>query len=87
MGMIKAYLKRIVTHLTDNDRKEEVAAFQAKATEFVKFVVTKFDKFSFYAGESGDDAGAIGFKYQKEEDDDLTSTFLFLIEGTKEQPL
>jgi len=50
----------------------------------VKFVVTNFDSFTFYAGESGDDAGAIAFSYQKEEDDDLTPTFLFLTEGTKE---
>ena len=37
----------------------------------MKFVVGKFDDFTFYAGESGDEAGAIAFSYQKEEDDDL----------------
>ena len=79
MALIKAYLKRMVTHLNDNGKNEEVAAFQAKATEFVKFVVGKFDSFTFYAGQSGDDAGAIAFQYQKEEDDDLTPTFLFLL--------
>ena len=50
MAMIKAYLKRMVTHMNDNGKNEEVAAFQAKATEFVKFVVGKFDSFTFYAG-------------------------------------
>ena len=47
----------------------------------------KFDSFTFYAGESGDDAGAIAFSIQKDEDDPLTSTFMFLLEGTKEEAL
>ena len=47
----------------------------------VKFIVTKFDKFSFYTGESEDATGSIGFCYQKEEDDDLTKTFLFIDAG------
>ena len=39
MGMIKAYLKRMVTHMNENGKTEEVAPFQKKATDFVKFVV------------------------------------------------
>ena len=50
-------------------------------------MVTKFDSFTIFAGESGDDAGAIGFKYRKEEDDESTSTFLFLVEGVKEEEI
>ena len=52
----------------------------------VKFIVTKFDGFTFYTGESGDETGAIGFSYVKEEDDASSPTFLFLdlgLEKTK----
>jgi len=34
-----------------------------------------------YAGEGGDATGAIGFSYQKEKDDYLTHTFLFMLDG------
>jgi hypothetical protein len=47
----------------------------------VKLIVGKFDGFSFYTGESEDATGSIGFCYQKEEDDDLTKTFLFIDAG------
>jgi|TARA_B110001450_G_C17523199_1_gene441475 hypothetical protein len=53
----------------------------------VKHVVGKFDSFTFYAGESGDDAGSMAFQYQKDEDGPLVSSFLFIIAGTKEEAL
>lgn len=53
----------------------------------VKLVVSKFDGFSFYTGESEDATGAIGFCYQKEEDDDLTKTFLFIDAGLEKSKM
>lgn len=50
----------------------------------MKFLVGKFKDLTIYTGESGDDSGAIGFQYQKEEDDDLTQTFLFMMHGLEE---
>ena len=78
METIKVFLQRAVAHMMENGKEEEVKAFRAKATEFVKFVVSSFDKFTFYTGSSGDKTGHIAHCYQKDEDDLLTKTFSFL---------
>lgn len=48
LAHIKAYLKRLVAELPAA-RKDQ---FQAKAQEFVKKVVAKFDDYAFFTGES-----------------------------------
>ena len=78
MAAIKAYLPRAVAHMKENGKEDDVKAFRGKATEFVKFVVSKFDQFTFYTGASGDKTAQIAHCYQKEEDDLLTKTFSFL---------
>lgn len=45
MNMLKAYLKKVVTHLTDNGKEERVPGFKAGATEMIKFIMGKFDEF------------------------------------------
>lgn len=87
MVMIKAYLKKMVGFLNENEKADRVKPFQASATEFIKFVVGKFDSFTFYTGESEDATGAIAFSYQMEEDYYDTPTFLFMLDGLVEEPV
>lgn len=87
MAAIKAYLPRVVPWMGENGLKESVKPFRAQATEFVKFVVSKFDTFTFYTGANGDATGSIAFSYQKDEDNYYTKTFLFLNQGLIQGPL
>ena len=42
--MLKAYLKRVVAHLTDNGKEDRVPDFKTGATEMIKFIMGKFDE-------------------------------------------
>jgi PleD family two-component response regulator len=44
MAIAKAYLKRVVTHLNENDKADQVDAFKKGATDFIKLIVGKFDE-------------------------------------------
>jgi hypothetical protein len=78
MASIKAYLPRVGPWMAENGKKESVKLFRGQATEFVKFVVGKFDAFTFYTGAKGDATGSLAYSYAKEEDDYQTKTFCFL---------
>ena len=78
MDAIKAYLKRAVDYLKENGQEDSIKVFRAKATEFVKFVVSNFSKFTFYVGKSGDKTGAIAHCYSKDEDESNIKTIAFL---------
>ena len=61
MASIKAYLPRVVAYMKEKGKDDEIKPFRAQATEFVKYVVGSFNKFTFYAGENGDATGAMAF--------------------------
>ena len=82
--MIKAYLKKICGHMKENGKEDRIKPFQAGATEFVKFVVTSFEKFTVYLGDTTEVDGAMTVCYRDEFDEDH-ETFLFLIDGLKEE--
>lgn len=55
---IKAYMKRVKAYLTEKD-PESVEAFEKGATAYVKKVVSSFNDWDFYTGESMDPDGMI----------------------------
>lgn len=77
MASIKAYLPRVVGQMKEKEKTDLIKPFRAQATEFVKYVVGSFDKFTFYSGVNGDKTGCIGFSESKDEDDYQTKTFYF----------
>ena len=87
MAAIKAYLPRVVAHMKENGQEELVKPFRAQATEFVKYVVGAFNKFTFYAGENGDKTGALGFSECKDSDAFQTCTFYFFNIALKEEAI
>ena len=83
MGMLKAYLKKVVAYLKENGKEDRVAGFQKGATEMVKFVMGKFDEMQIFVGESMDTEASLCFAYTKDGETD--PTFLFFRDGMKEE--
>jgi hypothetical protein len=67
MTYIKAFLKNLKTYLEENGKKDRVEPFQKGAQDFVKFVVSKFNDFTFYTGTSEKLDGSIVFSYWEDE--------------------
>lgn len=53
MTYIKGYMKRLKEHLQQSN-PERVADFEKSAANFVKEIISKFDDYEFYTGESMD---------------------------------
>tara|TARA_B110001450_G_C17540080_1_gene448257 strand:- start:157 stop:420 length:264 start_codon:yes stop_codon:yes gene_type:complete len=78
MASIKAYLPKVVAWMKENGKDDEIKPFRAQATEFVKYVVGAFNKFTFYTGENGDKTAALGFSEQRDSDAFGVTTFYFM---------
>jgi hypothetical protein len=50
MGYVKDFLKANVKMMKEDGREDRVKAFQAGATEAVKFIVSKIGEFQFFMG-------------------------------------
>lgn len=74
MKKVKEYLEK--------SNPERVSGFMKGASEFVKFVLSKFDEFTFYTPESYDTENSIILSYYKNEEDE-TPHFLILVDGLK----
>ena len=86
MATVKPLLKRVVEHMKEKEKGEEaVKAFQAAATQVIKFVVGKFDEFQIYCGESYDTEASMCFSYYPDGATD--PTFLFLTQCYKMKKL
>ena len=83
MNMVKAYLKRTVAFLKEKGKEARVPTFQAGATEFIKFVMGKFDEMQVFIGESGDPEAGLCFAYTI--DGEVDPTFLFFADGLRQE--
>ena len=81
MGMIKALMKRIVEHLTNNGKEDRVGDFKKGATEMVKFIMGKFDEMQIFVGANMDVEATLCFAYT--EDGETDPTFLFFNDAYK----
>lgn len=61
MAYLKSYFAKIVKYLEENGKADRVAGFKKGATDFIKFIVPKFDELEFYTGKS----------HNNEEDDEI----------------
>ena len=87
MAAIKAYLPRVVAHMKENGDEDKIKPFRAQATEFVKYVVGSYGKFTFYAGSNEDKTGSMAFSESKDSDKFGHSTFYFFNVALKEESI
>ena len=83
MAMVKAYLKRVVAMLKENGKEDRVKGFQTGATEYIKFLIGKWDEMQVWTGSSSDFEAGLAFCYNK--DGDVDPTFMFFADGMKEE--
>jgi len=86
MTYIKEYLKKLKAYLEEQGKSDRVAVFQKGAQDFIKFVVSKFNDFTFYTGSSESLDGSIAFSFWEDESAS-GPVFYFFKDGLKEQKL
>jgi hypothetical protein len=84
MAYIKGFLATVTQRLESTGKAERVPAFKKGATELTKLIVSKFDEFQIYTGQSYNMEGALAFSYQKEQED-TGPTFLYFKDVLKEE--
>ncbi|KAH7826455.1 putative translationally controlled tumor protein [Monocercomonoides exilis] len=82
MTYIKAYMKRVRDYLQEHN-PDRVAGFMADIQVFVKDVLSRFDDFQFFTGESMDSEAMVALMFYKE--DGITPYFYFFRDGLKEE--
>nr|KAJ3415601.1 hypothetical protein HK105_001458 [Polyrhizophydium stewartii] len=75
---IKAYLKAVEKYLAEH-KPERVEPFKAGATKFVKKVLSNFNDYEFYVGESMNPEGAVALLNYR--DDGVTPYFTLFKDG------
>ena len=83
MAFIKNYLKNLKAHLEGNGKAARTEDFMKGAQEFIKFVVSKFDDFTFYLGSSESLDGAVIFSFWEDESA-AGPVFYYFKDGYKE---
>jgi ribosomal protein L21 len=84
MSYIKGFLAAVTAKLEATGKSERVPLFKKGATELTKLIVSRFDEFQIYTGQSYNMEGALAFSYQKEQEDD-GPTFLYFKDVLKEE--
>ena len=49
---LKAYMKKVLGYLEENDRKDEIAEFKSNINNVMKEMMGKFKDLQFYTGET-----------------------------------
>ena len=80
----KKYLQAVVAKLKENGKEDRIPDFKAGSTQTIKLIASKFDEFQIFTGSSINMEGALAFAYQKNQEDE-GPTFLFLVDGMKEE--
>ena len=81
MALVKPYLKRVSTWLTEHGKEDRVAGFKQGATEMIKFIVGKFDEMQIFTGSNYDTEAGLAFSYTK--DGEENPVFLFFNDGLR----
>ncbi|KAM3134539.1 hypothetical protein pb186bvf_013353 [Paramecium bursaria] len=84
VNYFKSYIKKVKAYLEEK-KPQRVAAYQAGAQQFIKWVLSKFDDFQFYCPENYDMENHIILAYYKEGNE--APTFIYLLDGLKEVKL
>eukprot|EP00921_Rhytidocystis_pertsovi_P024840 GHVQ01040010.1.p1 GENE.GHVQ01040010.1~~GHVQ01040010.1.p1 ORF type:complete len:178 (-),score=23.44 GHVQ01040010.1:37-570(-) len=79
---IRGYMLRLKGHL-EKSKPERVEKFMSGAQALVKKILSEFDEYSFYMGESMDaEAGLVISHYVGEE---FAPRFIYMIDGLREE--
>ena len=86
---IRGYFRKIISYLKENGREDRVDGFKKGATEFINFIISKYDDIEIYTGangenDEGDIVGAICISYW-EKDDAPGPMFYFFKDGLREE--
>ncbi|VWU48843.1 translationally-controlled tumor protein homolog [Hepatocystis sp. ex Piliocolobus tephrosceles] len=79
---IKNYMQRMLKYLQEKN-PDRVAVFKQQAQTFVKHVLSNFNEFEFYMGESLDMEAGLIYSYYKGEE--LTPRFVYISDGLIEE--
>jgi len=82
MVYIKGYMKKLLDYIKEHN-PSRTEAFQKGAQEFVKKILSKFDEYTFYTGESMDPEAMVALMFYKE--DGITPYFYFFKDGVIEE--
>lgn len=76
-GYSKEFASRLKKYLEANVSASRAGLFQQGATDFVKFVLSKFSEFEFFWGASMDPDSAIVHAYWEDENDEAPTFYFF----------
>merc|ERR1712226_75770 len=85
MTYLKEYMKKVIGHLEENDRKDEVADFKTNINTVVKELVGNFDDLQFFNGESMDPDAMVAMCQYKEVDGVERPVMMFFKHGLREE--
>ncbi|KAI4839712.1 translationally-controlled tumor-like protein [Plasmodium brasilianum] len=79
---IKNYMQKILKYLEEK-KPDRAEVFKTKAQPFIKHILTNFDDFEFYMGESLDMEAGLTYSYYKGEE--ITPRFVYISDGLYEE--
>ena len=82
LAYIKGYMSRLKAHL-EKEKPERVADFMKEAQAFVKKIISTFNDYSFYTGESCDPDAMVMILFYKE--DGVSPCFYVFKDGVTEE--
>jgi len=82
---LKVYMKKVIKHLEDSGRKDEVDTFKANINKNMKGLLGKFKDLEFYTGENCDPEAMILILDYKEVDGEERPTFMAFKHGLEEE--
>lgn len=84
MAYVKDFLKAVTERLDKTGKADRIPGFKKGATELVKLIISRFDEFQIYTGQSFNMEGALAFSYQKEQEDS-GPTFMYFRDILREE--
>jgi len=81
---IKAYLKKLKTHLEEKN-PTRVEAFMKSAKEMVAWILKTFDEFQFFLGESNEMENAMIILAYYKNAEDMAPHFVYFADGLRAQ--
>lgn len=79
---IKNYMQKVVKYLEEK-KPERVETFKSNAQPLIKHILSNFDDFEFYLGESFDTDAALVHSYYKGEE--IAPRFVYILDGLYEE--
>ena len=84
---IKGYLGKVVEKMKENGNEARLPEFKKGSTELTKYIMSKFDEFQIFTGETNDYEGAYGYAIQEDETGEQGPVFYFFVDGFQEVKL